>query len=349
MAGPVDIALVSLGTTMGWRQADASLAAQLEAVGASCAVETMRLGAAAQLRRSMLLTDVVEALGARRAASGAAARATVYCSFTAALAQPSRHPHAIRFDSIPSLNRPGAGGAWQRRREAAILRRADLLLPMSEAASAAAARAVGGGGPRRVVLPASVSFDAAPAPDAPASIAYAANPVKRGLDILCAAWAAARADSRLAIGGIDEGEARAWLRRQGVAVPAGVEFLGPLPRERWTALVAGAGVYVSAARYEDWGLAQMEALAAGVPLVTVPTAGANVALPLARELAPALVAADDSPAALAAALRAGLALDPAARAAYAERAAALMEPYSDAAQRRLVAEEILPALLGERP
>ncbi|NLT05406.1 MAG: glycosyltransferase, partial [Solirubrobacterales bacterium] len=153
----------------------------------------------------------------------------------------------------------------------------------------------------------------------------------------------------LAIGGIAEGEARAWLARQGVAVPAGVEFLGPLPRERWTALVAGAGVYVSAARYEDWGLAQMEALAAGVPLVTVPTAGANVALPLARELAPALVAADCGADALAAALRAGLALAPAARSAYADRAAALMEPYSDAAQRRLVAEEILPALLGSRP
>ena len=73
--------------------------------------------------------------------------------------------------------------------------------------------------------------------------------------------------------------------------------------------VAGARVFVNASRHEDWGLAQMEALSAGTPLVTVPSAGANVALPLAAELAPELVAPDRTPQALARALRAGLALD----------------------------------------
>ncbi len=177
--------------------------------------------------------------------------------------------------------------------------------------------------------------------------AYAANPDKRGLDVLCAAWAAAAPDGvRLVVGGIERADALRWLARTGVAEPAGVEFAGALERERWTALVAASRVYVSAARYEDWGIAQMEALAAGVPLVTSPTPGPNVALPIARRLAPELVAADAGPSALAESLRAGLALGDGARADYAAAARAALEPYSDAALRAVVAERVVPALLG---
>ena len=89
----------------------------------------------------------------------------------------------------------------------------------------------------------------------------------------------------------------------------------------------------------------MEALAAGTPLVTVPTAGPNVALPLARELAPELVAADHSAEALAEVLRTGLALGRGrAREHYAARARALMEPYTEESLRRRVASEVLPRL-----
>jgi glycosyltransferase involved in cell wall biosynthesis len=107
-------------------------------------------------------------------------------------------------------------------------------------------------------------------------------------------------------------------------------------------------VYVSAARYEDWGVAQMEALAAGTPLVTVPTPGPNAALPLARQLAPELVADDCGVAALAEALRTGLAMGDGARAAYATAARRLLEPYSDTALRKIVADRLVPALLTER-
>jgi hypothetical protein len=365
LAARVDIAIVSLGTTMGWRRADQALAEHVEAAGVSCELRPIRIGPVARrLQRTMATTDVVQGLAARRAARGVDARAVVYSSVTAALRQPSRHPHAVRFDTIAALSRPGVGGVWQRRRERAVLARADVLLPWSEAA-AEAARQAAGGGPETVVLPCVVDV---PAPDGGetagpptfgaggsggataggrTATAYAANPEKRGLDVLCAAWEEAAPDGvRLVVGGIERSDALLWLARRGVAEPTGVEFAGALPRESWTALVAGSRAYLSAARYEDWGIAQMEALAAGVPLATVPTPGPNVALPLARRLAPELVATDSSAAALAAAIRAGLALGEPARAAYAAAARDLLAPYSDAALRRVVVERVVPALLG---
>src|SRR5690349_3924365 len=144
VAGTVDIAIVSLGTTLGWRRADEALAEHVEATGASCELRPMQLGAARQLQRSMALTDVVQGLATRRAARGIDARAVIYSSVTAALLQPLRRPYAVRFDAIAALNRPGVGGAWQRRRERTVLGRADLLLPWSEAAAAAAARVADG-------------------------------------------------------------------------------------------------------------------------------------------------------------------------------------------------------------
>jgi glycosyltransferase involved in cell wall biosynthesis len=349
LAAQVDIAIVSLGTTMGWRRADEALAEHVEAAGASCELRPIRIGGLArQLQRTMATTDVVQGLAARRAAAGVDARAVIYSSVTAALLQPPRHPHAVRFDTIAALSRPGIGGAWQRRRERSVLARADLLLPWSDAAAEAAGRA-GGNAAETVVLPCVVDVPATSSGSAagnPIATAYAANPDKRGLDVLCAAWGEAAPDARLVVGGIERGDALRWLGRKGVAEPAGVEFAGALPRERWTALVAESRAYVSAARYEDWGIAQMEALAAGVPLVTVPTPGPNVALPLARRLAPELVAADSAARALAAAIRAGLALGDGARADYAAAARAALEPYSDAALRTVVAERVVPALLG---
>ena len=346
----VDIAIVSLGTTMGWRRGDEALAEHVEAAGATCELRPMRLGRARHLQRSMALTDVVQGLAARHAARGVEARAVIYSSITAALLQPLRRPHAIRFDTIAALSRPGIGGAWQRRHERSVLGRADLLLPWSEAAQEAARRQAAPAQPDSIVLPCVVDVADDGASDAPDATAYAANPEKRGLDVLCEAWSAgAPSGARLVVGGIDRADALRWLARKGVAEPSGVEFAGAVPRERWTALVAGSRVYISAARYEDWGVAQMEALAAGTPLVTVPTPGPNAALPLARRLAPELVAHDSSTAALADALRRGLAMDDSARGAYAATARRLLEPYSDAALRAVVSERVVPALLSVRP
>jgi len=350
--GTPDIALVSLGTTMGLREADAAFASLVRDAGASCAVVPVRFGATVALRRrSMALIDLVEALSARRTAGGVRARAIVYSTVTAALLRPSHAvPVAVRFDATAGLNRPGRGGAWQRRRERGALAGAALLLPLSAEAQAAAVEAVGAGAPPSVVFPPplpAVESAARVPTDAPDAIAYAANPDKRGLELLCEAWAGARpAAATLAIGGIDREAGLRWLERSGAAEPPGIAWLGRVERERWLGLVASARVFVSAARIEDWGLGQMEALAVGTPLVTAPAPGANAALPLARALAPALVAAQRSAPALAGALRAGLGLDARERAAYAASAAELLEPFAEATLRRRMAQEILPRLLS---
>ena len=99
-----------------------------------------------------------------------------------------------------------------------------------------------------------------------------------------------------------------------------------------------ARAFVCAPRREDYGLAQLEALADGCALVTTPGPGPYAALPLARALDPRLVSAD-----LAHAVRAALD-DPAQ--GYAERAAAALAPWRPATVDHLVAERLLPRLLG---
>jgi len=103
-------------------------------------------------------------------------------------------------------------------------------------------------------------------------------------------------------------------------------------------LLRRARVFVTAPRREDYGIAQLEALADGCVLVTNAAPGPYAALPLARALDPRLVTDDLAPA-----IRAALD-DPAP--GYAARAEALLEPFTRTAVDRVVREELLPRLLG---
>ena len=332
-----DIALVSLGTTPGLVRSDEAFAAAVRSAGASCAVVPVRIGrAAGALRRHIAVTDAVEALAARRASRGLEGRAVVYSTITAALLSRTSLPYAIRFDATASLNRPGLSGAWQRAAERRPLLGARLLLPVSRGAE----DAVPVSGPPVVRLPIPIDEVPGAAVRDIDAVAYAGYPRKRGLELLCEAWATAGPPGgRFVIGGLDREKGMRWLGRLGVPEPAGVEWAGELPRAEWLSLVGRARVYVNASRWEDFGLGPMEALAAGTPVVTVPTPGSFEALPLARELAPALVSAD-----LAGALRAGLALGDEERAAYARRAQALLEPYREQRVVEVVRNTVLPAL-----
>jgi len=169
-----------------------------------------------------------------------------------------------------------------------------------------------------------------------AAITYAANPAKKGLDIVLDAWRRARKPGEeLLLAGVDEDR----LRGLGYAVPAeGVRVTGMLEPADYRALLRRARTYVCAARREDYGIAQLEALADGCVLVSTPSPGPYVALPIARELDPRLV--DDD---LATALR--IALDDPAR-DYADRALRALAPLRRAAIDRLVAEQLLPRLLA---
>ena len=329
-----DIALVSLGTTPGLVRSDESFASLVRAAGASCEVVPVRIGAAGALRRHIAVTDLVEALAARGAVPG---RAVVYSTITAALLQRPPQPYAIRFDATASLNRPGWSGAWQRSAEKRPLRGARLLLPVSRGAEAGVPVA----GPPVVRLPIPIEHIPGGAVRDIDAVAYAGYPRKRGLEVLCEAWAAAAGPGggRFVIGGLDRQKGMRWLGRVGIPEPAGVEWAGEMPRDEWLRTVARARVYVNASRWEDFGLGPLEALSAGTPLVTVPTPGSFEALPLARELAPELVSDD-----LAEALRAGLAIDDEVRAAYATRASELLEPYREERLVTVVRDAVLPAL-----
>jgi glycosyltransferase involved in cell wall biosynthesis len=336
-----DVALLSLGTTLGLRRADDALAELIEQAGASCRMVRVRFGATGKLRRQITVIDAVEGLAARRAQRATAdARALIVSSATTSLllARP-RVPWAVRFDSPTALNRTGVSGLWQRTRERQVFAAADLLLPWGEAA-AQAATPIAGGTPM-VRLPVPVDVPGATAPRRAGVVAYIGWMWKRGLDLLCEAWAHAEPGERLTIGGCDRATGVAWLARHGIAEPPGVEWVGALPRDAWLEHVARARVFVNASRREDHGLAQLEALALGTPLVTVPSPGAYEALPIARRLAPGLVAADVSAGALATALTAGLTMhDP----TYAVRAAVALEPYRRQNVLAVVRDDVLPAL-----
>ena len=310
LSARVDVALLSLGTTLGLRHADDALAELFADAGLSCRVVRVRFGATGRLRRQITAIDVVEGLAARRAARATRdARAVIVSGATTALllSRP-RVPWAVRFDSPTALNRPGWSGAWQRARERQVFRAADLLLPWGRAAADAAAP-LAAGATRVIPLPVPVEASPMSADRQPEVVAYAGWLWKRGIDILCAAWALAAPERvRLVIGGADRAAGLAWLDRCGVPEPRGVEWAGAVPHDEWLARVARARAFVNASRREDHGLAQLEALAAGTPLITVPSPGAYEALPIARSLAPELVAADVSAPALATALRVGLAL-----------------------------------------
>jgi Glycosyl transferases group 1 len=336
-ADGADVLIVSLGATAGLRAADAELADSLRRAGASVA-----LAAAARPRatRTFALTDLAWALAARRAAAAGLAehspRAVVYSSTTAALLWP--RPGAIRFDAPSAGNRPGRHGLWQRPLERRRLAQAPLLLPWSEGGLEevpAHARA----GDRARILPVPVEPSGPPAAVRDiAAIAYAANPIKKGLDRVLAAWTRVRrADEQLYVAGAPLAE----LARAGVCLPsAGVTVTGPLAPADYRALLRRARVFVCAPRREDYGLAQLEALADGCLLVTTPAPGPYAALPIARALDQRLVCDDLGPA-----LRAALD-DPAPD--HCARAAPALAAFTRAAADRIASAELLPRLLPER-
>jgi hypothetical protein len=344
-----DVLLLSLGTTLGWRAADAVFVDQLRDAGASVMAVTVRMGATRRLRRAYPVTDLVEAVAARRALRSALRRerprSLVISSTTAAmLAGVEDLAYAVRLDAPARLNRPGVHNAGLHALERRALARARLVLPWSRAALAGlpdgAARAI-------VVPPPVASSGEPPAGRERLAVAYTPDVKAKGLDVVCAAWAQAGIeDARLLVFGVERDRALAHLRRVGVPPPAGVDFRGKTPPDEFRAALRRARAYVGGARWEDFGMAPLEALADGALLVTVPSGGPFEALSLARELAPELVTASIDPEPLGAALRAAFALPDERVESYRAQAARLLEPYRTEAVKGVVAREVLPALLS---
>jgi hypothetical protein len=318
-----ELLVVSTSGTTGWQGAGDKLAAALVAAGV--AVRIARTAPARPVR-TFMLTDLVEALGARRAAAHALASrppdAVVYCSITAALAWPA--PGAIWLDALAAENRPGRHGVWQRQVELRRLDQAPVVMSMADNSldSIPADRR-----PAAVTVP--VPIDPSGALGGPRdvdAVAYAADAFKRRLNLILEQWQRTRREGEL-------------LHVAGIArepMP-GVRFLGRLPAAEFRALLRRARVFVTAPRREDFGITALEALADGCQLVTTSAPGPYPALALARRLDPRLVGED-----LAGALRTALD-DP--RPGYAEQAAELVCPFSRSAIEATLAERVLPRLL----
>jgi hypothetical protein len=318
-----DVLLVSLGSTAGLRASDAAFAGALRRAGAH--VEVVAAARRRQVR-TLALTDLAWAHAARVAAVEGVARwqprAVVYSTMGAALLWP--RPGAIRYDAPAAANRPGRHGIWQRPVERRRLREAPLLVPVAEGTLAETPS------PHAPAVVVPIAVEASPDAAAPrdiAAITYAADPWKKGLDRVLSAWAAVRRDGE-------------ELVVAGTAAPVdavGVRVAGRLEPAAYRALLRRARVFVTAPRREDYGIAQLEALADGCVLVTNAAPGAYAALPLARRLDPRLVGDD-----LAGAVRTALD-DPSP--AYAERARVGLAPWAPETVDAVVAEQVLPALL----
>lgn len=358
--GNADILFVSLGTTLGLQVADAQFVDGLRAAGVT--VEVVHVPPKGRNVRTLMLTDLVQAWVSRVATNAALARieprAVIYSTTTAALLAPRRG--AIRFDALAQRSRPGRHGIWQRPLERLRLRRAPVLLPWGagslEGAPAAAERSA-------IVVPVAIAAPAVAAADGladallaersaagarPVAVTYAPDASKKGLDRLLAAWSRVRRDGEeLLVTGRD-------TLPDDLAGVDGAHCVGRLDPDTFRGLVERIGVFAIAPRREDYGLVQLEALAAGARVVTTASPGPYAALPLLRERWPAQVVDDaDDPVALGAALRGAIDARAGDDAAGndADRVAAreAVAPWAADAVRAQISAEVIPALLGKVP
>jgi glycosyltransferase involved in cell wall biosynthesis len=136
--------------------------------------------------------------------------------------------------------------------------------------------------PRGVIVPLGVDdelFHEGPVgePSEQAVLAYSRIDVKKGIDVTIAAFhaladRAALGGWKLLIAGDGQADYVAFLRRLASEGPARerIEFLGWIQPERRRALFGRARLFVLASHQENFGIAAVEAMAAGVPVLLSP-------------------------------------------------------------------------------
>jgi glycosyltransferase involved in cell wall biosynthesis len=356
---PIDLLYVASGTTAGLRQADAEMLGALRELAVEVVAVTPTTSqpwlVRRYLNRSLLTIDAYESLAVRRAATRALRshipRAIIYSTTHAAMLSPRRavgERIAIRFDTPAQMSRTGRAYRVEHVLERRHFERAQLLMPAALHVARDAARFL----PARtpvvpVPIPIEIGSDPPSARD-PITVFYGASPEKKGLDLAVAAWwRAAPSDRQLVITGINRERGLRYLEERGIEEPPAVRWTGLISPEEHRALTRRAEVYLAAARYENYGIGPLEALADGAALVTTPSPGPFAALPIARELDHRLVADRDSPVALAAALQSAFARDQDQCVTYRGRARERVKAFSREEFARRLREQVLPLLLGQ--
>lgn len=351
-----EILIVCSADTLGWRTIENEFAASLERLGTSYEMVRPRRRLPRLLKASYMSAELFEARAAarllRRHLRSWRPAAVVMMSTTASFLASLRRLRAygieaaVRLDCPAAVNRPGFAGLPQRTLERRRMSEATAVIAMGPRSMAMVSEL------RREAIDLPITIDVPPSgePVSPRRLlAYVGNPARKGLDRLVRAWnriEGVRGDAVLTISGVDPIRALGALARAGVDAPRDVEWTGMLNREQHLELLHGAAAYVSASRWEECGIAQLEALAAGVPLVTTPALGAYEAEPIARKLAPELVV-EPEPEPLSQAMLIAARMTGERRRRYAEEAAELLEPFRPAAVDRVMAERVLPALLQQ--
>lgn len=351
------ILVVCSADTLGWRTIEDEFAASLARLGVPHTIVRPRRRLPRLMKASYATAELLEARAAerllRKHLRSWRPSAVVMMSTTASFFVSLRRLRyqgieaAIRLDCPAALNRPGLAGLPQRTLERRRMAEATAVIAMGPRSSAAVEPLRGS----VISLPTTIDVPPAGPPVEPKRLlAYIGNPQRKGLDRLIRAWnliEPERGDLSLIVTGIDPARAHAALERAGVELPTGVEWPGLLNRRRHLELLGSAAAYVSVSRWEEWGIAQLEALAAGIPLVTTRARGAYEAEPMARRLAPELFVIDpENPRELGQAMLAASSISGEARKEYAARAHEMLLPFGPRAVDETMSGEVLPALLG---
>ena len=129
------------------------------------------------------------------------------------------------------------------------------------------------------------------------AISYCSREMRRkGLDILIKAWSMIHKNKKLVVTGVNKEDAALYLKKKSIKIPHNIEFAGVMTREGYLSKLARSGFYISPARFEDFGIAVLEALSYGKPVAATPTIGPSEFL---REIDKNLISASFSPVELA--------------------------------------------------
>lgn len=348
----VDVLQVSLGTTLGQARSDERLRTDLQREGVTVAVARGRYDRLDGWPHPPFL-DLYQAAAGRAAVERALRRCRpsriLHASPVTALYEPAHRLRrsVVRFDNPLALSRPGPRNAVVRALERRALRHARALAPYSPRPTAKLLCAAPAGAD---VIPVGFPIDLPPAVTLdrePLVLCYAGAPWKKGLDVIVQAWGRLpHAGRRLLVTGIEAEQGRRFLAGRGVPEPPDVEWSGRVPPERFEALCARAEAFVGASRREEYGAAQLQALAGGCLLVHADGEFAVHcdAFELAAELDRGLTAPPVAPDGLARGLERALAFTPEQRRDYVGRARELLEVYTPAAFAAILRERLVPTL-----
>ena len=273
--------MIGLGTTGGWRHADLTLAREFARRGIEvegCWPVVPRLRRLRELARP-LSSEYIEAFAMRRALLRHVSSGhdlLVVSSNTGALLLPRRWSNRtmVWSDTPIRLARSGRGAQFLARAERRAISRVGSIAVQPQHSVALYRELFPEVADRVRFLPVPVSVPAQTSRRRERlGVTYAGNPDKKGLDLAVSAWDSSGTDARLVVTGIEPAEARRFLAARSVPIPVNVDFAGRIPSARHRRLTQRAAVFVSASRREEYGNAQLEALADGAILVSGPCIG----------------------------------------------------------------------------